>query len=95
MPHPICHPAPTPRSKRRPARPQAVTRYTVAAESEAGDSGAASATADAINVRAAFVAPAGSLLLSCDYSQVELRMLAHFSGGALGLSGPGFQGLGF
>jgi len=31
-------------------------------------------------VRRAFVAAPGHLLLSCDYSQVELRMLAHVSG---------------
>ncbi|MBN1401267.1 MAG: DNA polymerase I [Anaerolineae bacterium] len=30
-------------------------------------------------VRGAFVAPAGHLLLGCDYSQVELRLLAHLS----------------
>ncbi|NLG28904.1 MAG: DNA polymerase I, partial [Chloroflexi bacterium] len=30
-------------------------------------------------VRAAFVAPPGHVLLSCDYSQVELRILAHVS----------------
>ncbi len=30
-------------------------------------------------VRGAFVAPEGRVLLSCDYSQVELRLLAHFS----------------
>jgi len=30
-------------------------------------------------VRAAFVAPKGHVLLSCDYSQVELRILAHVS----------------
>ncbi len=30
-------------------------------------------------VRAAFIAPEGHLLLGCDYSQVELRLLAHFS----------------
>ncbi|MHB0856331.1 MAG: DNA polymerase I [Anaerolineae bacterium] len=31
-------------------------------------------------VRAAFVADEGSVLLGCDYSQVELRLLAHFTG---------------
>lgn len=31
-------------------------------------------------VRRAFVAPAGALLLSVDYSQIELRVLAHMSG---------------
>ncbi|MHB1293844.1 MAG: DNA polymerase I [Anaerolineae bacterium] len=31
-------------------------------------------------VRAAFVAPEGAVLLGCDYSQVELRLLAHFTG---------------
>jgi DNA polymerase-1 len=31
-------------------------------------------------VRAAFVAPPGCVLLACDYSQVELRLLAHVSG---------------
>ena len=31
-------------------------------------------------IRRAFVAPAGRLLLAADYSQVELRMLAHLSG---------------
>ncbi|MBM3187581.1 MAG: DNA polymerase I [Chloroflexi bacterium] len=30
-------------------------------------------------VRAAFVAPPGHMLLACDYSQVELRLLAHLS----------------
>ncbi|MBN1179708.1 MAG: DNA polymerase I [Anaerolineae bacterium] len=33
-------------------------------------------------VRRAFVAPSGSLLLAADYSQVELRVLAHISGDA-------------
>ncbi|MGI6375826.1 MAG: DNA polymerase I [Anaerolineae bacterium] len=31
-------------------------------------------------IRGAFVAPPGHVLLSCDYSQVELRLLAHLSG---------------
>ena len=30
-------------------------------------------------VRQAFIAPPGSLLLSCDYSQIDLRVLAHLS----------------
>lgn len=34
------------------------------------------------NIRAAFVAPCGSVLVSADYCQIELRLMAHFSGDA-------------
>ncbi len=36
-------------------------------------------TAEGVRIREAFVPAEGSLLLSADYSQVELRILAHFS----------------
>jgi len=39
-------------------------------------------TAEGRRVREAFVAPQGCLLLSADYSQIELRIMAHISGDA-------------
>lgn len=35
---------------------------------------------DIINIRDAFVASPGCLLIAADYSQIELRVLAHLSG---------------
>jgi DNA polymerase-1 len=37
-------------------------------------------TAEGRRIREAFVAPAGSKIVSADYSQVELRIMAHLSG---------------
>ncbi|MFC5609685.1 DNA polymerase I [Variovorax soli] len=37
-------------------------------------------TPEGRRVREAFVAPAGSQIVSCDYSQIELRIMAHISG---------------
>jgi DNA polymerase-1 len=37
-------------------------------------------SAEGRRIRAAFVAPEGQLLLSADYSQIELRVLAHLTG---------------
>ena len=35
-----------------------------------------------ISVRSAFIAPAGCMLVSADYTQLEMRLLGHFSGDA-------------
>jgi DNA polymerase-1 len=39
-------------------------------------------TAEGRRIREAFVAPPGSVILSADYSQIELRIMAHLSGDA-------------
>jgi DNA polymerase-1 len=43
-------------------------------------------TAEGRRIRAAFVAPPGRVLLSADYSQIELRVLAHLCGGEGGFA---------
>jgi DNA polymerase-1 len=39
-------------------------------------------TAEGRRIREAFIAPKGSVILSADYSQIELRIMAHLSGDA-------------
>ncbi|HEU4774708.1 MAG TPA: DNA polymerase I, partial [Lysobacter sp.] len=37
-------------------------------------------TVDGRHIRTAFIAPAGRRIVACDYSQIELRIMAHLSG---------------
>ena len=53
---------------------QAVTKYTQSLQ--AGGQGGG----EKINIRDAFVAKQGTRLLALDYSQIEIRLLAHLSG---------------
>lgn len=57
---------------------QAVTKYTVGAKADALVTQGLSQ--EEINIRDAFVASPGCVLIGADYSQVELRVLAHLSG---------------
>ena len=50
-------------------------------------------TAEGRRIRAAFVPDPGHVFLSCDYSQVELRVLAHLCGGEGGFARAFEQGL--
>ena len=66
---------------------QAVTGYTIGDAKEGEAAGSAdtpqkqrSAFEAAINIRNAFKAPPGRVLLAADYSQIELRVMAHLSG---------------
>jgi DNA polymerase-1 len=49
-------------------------------------------TEEGRRIRQAFVAPAGRVILAADYSQIELRIMAHLSGDA-GLTGAFAEGL--
>ncbi|DBB18346.1 TPA: hypothetical protein ACH3X3_000002 [Trebouxia sp. C0006] len=60
---------------------QAVTKYTTSARGLPPELHAApGSTKQDINIRDAFVASSGCLLIAADYSQIELRVLAHPSG---------------
>ena len=60
---------------------QAVTKYTTCARGLPTQPHAAPGSSKQdINIRDAFVASPGCLLLAADYSQIELRVLAHLSG---------------
>jgi DNA polymerase theta len=47
----------------------------------AGSAGGRREVTEVCNIRAAFVAERGRVMLSADYAQVEFRLMAHFSGG--------------
>ena len=60
---------------------QAVTKYTTSAQGPPTQRHAAPGSSKQdINIRDAFVASPGCLLIAADYSQIELRVLAHLSG---------------
>ena len=59
---------------------QAVTKYTVPATALSIDNCVKTDSSSEINVRDAFVAGPGCVLIAADYSQIELRVLAHLSG---------------
>jgi DNA polymerase theta len=62
---------------------QAATAAAAACDDVSGSMAAGSPAAvmqqQLSNIRAAFVAPRGSVLMSVDYCQIELRLMAHFS----------------
>lgn len=75
--------ADAPQSAHSSAPASALTPASAAAAAAGGVSGGAAGSSGAmqeINIRAAFVAPPGWVLLGADYKQLELRLMAHLSG---------------